>query len=69
MPYGGNIFRGNSPINIRASTFNSQKLVQWQPILIIGREAEFDFNQRMCASHNISTFQNMTSDTSFVYNK
>ena len=46
----------------------TQKLEQWQPILIIGSEAEFHFNQGMCASHNISTFQN-TSDSSFVYNK
>lgn len=47
----------------------AQKLQQWQPILIIGSEAEFHFNQGMCASHNISTFQNTTSDSSFVYNK
>lgn len=47
----------------------TQKLEQWQPILIIGSEAEFHFNQGMCASHNISTFQNTTSDSSFVYNK
>lgn len=47
----------------------AQKLEQWQPILIIGSEAEFHFNQGMCASHNISTFQNTTSDICFVYNK
>ena len=47
----------------------TQKLEQWQPILIIGSEAEFHFNQGMGASHNISTFQNTTSDSSFVYNK
>lgn len=47
----------------------TQKLEQWQPILIIGSEAEFHFNQGMCASRNISTFQNTTSDISFVYNK
>lgn len=47
----------------------AQKLEQWQSILIIGSEAEFHFNQGMCASHNISTFQNTTSDSSFVYNK
>lgn len=47
----------------------TQKLEQWQPILIIGSEAEFHFSQGMCASHNISSFQNTTSDSSFVYNK
>lgn len=48
---------------------NTQKLEKWQPILMIGSEAEFDFNQGMCTSYNISTFQNMTSDSSYVYNK
>lgn len=48
---------------------HTQKLEQWQPVLIIGSEAEFHVNRGMCASHNISTFQNMTSDSSFVYNK
>lgn len=69
MPYGGNIFRRNSPINITASTDNTQKLEKWQPILMIGSEAEFDFNQGMCTYYNISTFQNMTSDSTYVYNK
>ena len=36
---------------------------------MIGCEAEFDFHQGMCGTYNISTFQNMISDSSYVYNK
>lgn len=31
---------------------HTQKLEKWQPILIIGSEAELDFNQGMCTSYN-----------------
>lgn len=48
-----------------------EKVSKWKPTVMICSEAklELDDNQGICASYNISTLQNMTSDSSHVYNK